>query len=81
MQDFFEQCRQILGDHLSIDPATIGMDTPFESINADSIDIVEMIMGIEDLYDVEFPEEELDDYKTMGSLVKVLYQYIQKQNG
>lgn len=78
MQEFFELCRKILGEHLGIDPADIQMETTFESINADSIDIVEMIMAVEDVYDVEFPEEDLEEYKTLGPLVKVLYAYIQK---
>lgn len=76
MEEFFDQCRKTLAEQLGLDPDTIGMDTTFESINADSIDIVEMIMVIEDNYDVEFPEEDLDEYKTLGSLVKVLYRYI-----
>lgn len=76
MEEFFEQARKILGEQLGIDPETIGMDTTFEEIDADSIDIVEMIMAIEDIYDVEFPEDNLEDYKTMGQLIKALYQVI-----
>jgi len=76
LEEFFEQARKILGEQLGIDPETIGMDTTFEEIDADSIDIVEMIMAIEDIYDVEFPEDNLEDYKTMGQLIKALYQVI-----
>jgi len=69
MQEFYAQARKILAD------------TKFEDINADSIDIVEMIMALEDIYDVEFPEEDLEEYPTMGSLVKALYEYLkQAQN-
>lgn len=76
MEEFFDQCRRILAEQLGLEPNTIGMDTTFEEIDADSIDIVEMIMAIEDIYDVEFPEDDLDEFKTMGSLVKTLYRYI-----
>lgn len=78
MQKFFELARKLLAEQLDIDPADIEMETSFEAIDADSIDIVEMIMALEDSYDVEFPEEELDDYPTVGSLVEALYNYLQQ---
>ncbi|MGS0764184.1 acyl carrier protein [Syntrophomonas curvata] len=81
MQEFYAQARKILAEQLEIELENIDMDTKFEDINADSIDIVEMIMALEDIYDVEFPEEDLEEYPTMGSLVKALYEYLkQAQN-
>lgn len=76
MEKLFDFARKILGEHLGINPQSIEWDTTFEGINADSIDIVEMIMAIEDQYDVEFPEDELEEFKTMGSLIQALHQYI-----
>jgi acyl carrier protein len=35
-------------------------------------------MALEDIYDIEFPEEDLEDFPTFGSLVEALYSYIQK---
>jgi len=54
------------------------MDTTFDEIEADSIDIVEMIMALEDIYDVEFPEEEQKDYETIGSLINDLYEFLKQ---
>lgn len=78
MQEFFELARKILAEQLSIEVDQITMDTTFEEIEADSIDIVEMIMALEDIYDVEFPEDDLEDYLTMGELIKDLYTYLQQ---
>ncbi len=78
MQEFFELARKILAEQLSIDVDLITMETTFEDIEADSIDIVEMIMALEDIYDIEFPEDDLEDYLTMGDLVKDLYAYLQQ---
>lgn len=78
MQEFFEQARKFLADQLGIEEDLIQMETTFEEINADSIDIVEMIMALEDVYDVEFPEEDLENYPTMGSLITALYDYLQQ---
>ncbi|ABI68093.1 acyl carrier protein [Syntrophomonas wolfei] len=78
MQEFFEKARRILAEQLDIDVDLIKMDTTFDEIEADSIDIVEMIMALEDIYDVEFPEEEQKDYETIGSLINDLYEFLKQ---
>lgn len=78
MDELFKAASKILAEQLSIEQSDINMDTTFEEINADSIDIVEMIMALEDLYDVEFPEEDLEDYSTMGALLTALYEFLQQ---
>jgi acyl carrier protein len=78
MQEFFELARKVLAEQMEIEPENISMDTKFEDIDADSIDIVEMIMALEDVYNIEFPEEDIEDYLTMGSLVTALYEYLKK---
>lgn len=78
MQEFFELARKVLAEQMEIDPKDINMDTKFEDIDADSIDIVEMIMALEDVHNIEFPEEDIEDYLTMGSLVTALYEYLKK---
>ncbi|HRW11755.1 MAG TPA: acyl carrier protein [Syntrophomonas sp.] len=76
MQEFFEIARKILAEQLNINPDNITMETTFEDIEADSIDIVEMIMALEDMYDIEFPEDDLEDYPVVGELIKALYDYL-----
>lgn len=78
MQEFLETARKFLAEQLDIDPGQIGPDSKFEDLDADSIDIVEMIMALEDTYDVEFPEEGMEDFNTLGDLVQALYNYLQK---
>jgi len=79
MQEFFELARKILAEQLNINPNDITMETTFEEIEADSIDIVEMIMALEDIYNVEFPEDDLEDYPVMGELIKALYDYLEQE--
>ncbi|MDD3852334.1 MAG: acyl carrier protein [Syntrophomonadaceae bacterium] len=82
MQEFFELARKLLAEQLDISPDDITMETSFEEIDADSIDIVEMIMALEDIYDIEFPEEDLEDYSTMRLLIEALYAYLEQvKNG
>lgn len=78
MQEFYELARKLLAEQLDVEPESIEMDTTFESLEADSIDIVEMIMALEDVYDVEFPEEDLENFPTFGSLINGLYRYLQE---
>ena len=78
MQEFFERARKILAEQLDIEVEKIRMETTFVEIEADSIDIVEMIMALEDIYDVEFPEEEQKDYQTIGSLINDLYEFLKQ---
>jgi acyl carrier protein len=78
VDELFNVARKILAEQLNIEQSDITMETTFEEIDADSIDIVEMIMALEDLYDVEFPEEDLEDYPTMGTLLAALYEFLQQ---
>ncbi len=78
MQEFFNLAQKYLAEQLNIDAELITMDTTFEDINADSIDVVEMIMALEDTYDIEFPEEDLEDFPTMGLLVRALFTYMEQ---
>jgi acyl carrier protein len=78
MQKFIELATKILAEQMDMEPEEIGLDATFEDMGADSIDIVEMIMALEDIYDVEFPEEDLEAYPTFGDLLKALYSYIEK---
>ncbi len=78
MEEFIELARKILAEQLDREAHEITLETTFEDLDADSIDIVELIMALEDTYDVEFPEEDLGDFPDFGSLVQALYFYIQK---
>lgn len=69
---------KFLAEQLDVPPERIAADTAFVDLGADSLDVVEVIMTLEDIYDVEFPEEELEYYPTLESLVAYLYKYTQK---
>jgi len=75
-QDFFNLARGYLAEQLDIDADKISTETNFEDVDADSIDVVEMIMALEDKFDIEFPEDDLGESKNMGQLVKALYDYL-----
>ncbi len=68
----FEKIRDLLAEHLDIEADTITESTTFEDLDVDSLDTVEIIMEIEDEFDVKIEYEEVG--KTVGSLAE----YVEK---
>lgn len=54
---------------LEVDPALLGDDAPFDALGVDSLALVEYALSLEDVFDVELPEEEVADLTTVGALV------------
>lgn len=71
----FERIAEIIAEQFLVEPSAITPDTSFEDdLGANSIDIVELTMALEDEYPIgEMPEEDLATITTVGDLV----QYIQ----
>ena len=66
----FERIQAIVADKLSIDAGSVTMDASFiDDLNADSLDIVELIMAFEDELDMEIPDEDVENFKTVGDVV------------
>lgn len=69
----FEKIREIIADKLSINEDEITMDSAFlEDLNADSLDIVELIMALEEEFDIEVPDEEAEKITTVGDVVEYI---------
>ena len=66
----FEKIQEIIADKLSIDAEEITLDSSFiDDLNADSWDIVELIMALEDELEMEIPDEDVENFKTVGDVV------------
>ena len=71
----FKELQELAAEILGIDPDTVQMDKSFQrDLAADSLDLVELIAAIEDKYDVELPDEELENMKVIADLWKYLEQ-------
>ncbi len=69
----FEKVKAIIIDQLSIaDEDMITMDTTLEDLGADSLDMVEVIMAIEDEFDVQIKDEDLESLKSVGDLIEYI---------
>ena len=68
-----EKMREMLAEQLNCEADTITMETSFkDDLGADSLDVFELVMALEDEYNVEIPAEELNDLTTVGSVVEYM---------
>ena len=69
----FEKLKQIIADVLSVDPEEVKMETTFmDDLGADSLDIYQIIMGIEEEFDIEVSEELAENIKTVEEAVELI---------
>lgn len=69
----FEKVKAIIVDQLRISDADmVTMDTTLEDLGADSLDMVEVIMAVEDEFDVQIKDEDLETLKSVGDLINYI---------
>ena len=69
----FEKIKSILAAQFDVDEDTLTMSTGIaDDLGADSRDVVEVLMSIEDEFKVEIPDEAIEDIKTIGDLVNYI---------
>ncbi len=67
----FEKIREIIMEQLNVDGSMVTLDTHLmKDLEADSLDAVEIIMAIEEEFDIEIPDEEAEKFQLVGDLVK-----------
>lgn len=73
----FEKMRQILAEQLDADIDSITLETDIaDDLGADSLDVVEMLMSIEDEFELEIPDEKIEGLKTVGQVVDYIQEHI-----
>ena len=76
----FEKLKGIIADVLNVDENEITMDTTFvDDLGADSLDVFQIIMGIEEEFDIEIPNEEAEKIVTVGDAVEQIKKAVSEQ--
>ncbi|MFY9174774.1 MAG: acyl carrier protein [Peptococcia bacterium] len=65
----FDKVKSIVAEQLGVEADDIKMETSFDDLNADSLDVVELIMALEEEFDIEIPDEEAEKIKNVGDAV------------
>lgn len=69
----FDKITEILAEQLAADKDTMTNDTKIaEDLGADSLDLVDLLMSIEDEFGIEIPDEEVENLKTIGDVVNYI---------
>ncbi|OEH85780.1 acyl carrier protein [Desulfuribacillus stibiiarsenatis] len=73
MSDVFGRVKQIIVDRLGADDAEITLEASFkDDLNADSLDVVELVMELEDEFDMEISDEDAEKITTVGEAVRYI---------
>jgi acyl carrier protein len=73
MADTFERVKKIVVDRLGVDESKITLEASFkEDLGADSLDVVELVMELEDEFDLEISDEDAEKITTVGEVVKYI---------
>ncbi|MCI8560528.1 MAG: acyl carrier protein [Dorea sp.] len=72
----FEEMKELIAEGLNIDESRITEGASFkDDLGADSLDLFELVMSLEDKYDVEIPSEELEKLLTVGDVIKYIEEH------
>ena len=68
-----EKVKAILSEQFDVEEDSITAETSIsEDVGADSLDVVDLLMSLEDEFEIEVPDEEIENIKTVGELVKYI---------
>ncbi|MFA6808725.1 MAG: acyl carrier protein [Eubacteriales bacterium] len=70
--DVFEKVKDIVVEQLGVDKEELSMETTFQSLNADSLDIVELVMALEEEFNLDIADEEVENIKAIADIVNYI---------
>lgn len=73
--DVEDKVKAIVSEQLEVSQDSLTTETTFEEIDADSLDIVELVMALEEEFDLEISDQEIEDIQTLGDIIN----YIEKK--
>ncbi|MBQ9948336.1 MAG: acyl carrier protein [Oscillospiraceae bacterium] len=69
----FEKVKKLISEQLDVEESTITEASSItDDLGADSLDVVDLVMSIEDEFSVEIPEDQVENIKTVGDIVKYI---------
>ncbi len=72
----FEKVREIICEQFDVDEETVTPETDIrEDLDADSLDLVDLVMSFEDEFKIEVPDDAIESVKTVGDIVKFIEEH------
>lgn len=73
MSDIFDRVKRIVVDRLGVEESAVTLEASFkESLGADSLDVVELVMELEDEFDIEISDEDAEKIGTVGDVINYI---------
>jgi len=68
-EELRDRIRVLVANQLGVDVAEVGAEASIlDDLGADSLDVVELVMSLEDVFDIEVPDEEVEEMRTVGDI-------------
>ena len=81
MSEIKDKVIKVVAEQLSVDPTNIKPDSSFiEDLGADSLDIVELVMALEEEFSIEIPDEEAEKITTIQGVYNYIENYLEKNS-
>lgn len=75
-EEVFEKVKKIIVEQLGVQESDVTLDASFiDDLGADSLDTVELIMAIEETFNIEIPDEDAEKAKTVGDVVEYVKEH------
>jgi len=72
-EEIFEKVKEVVTEQLNVDESTVTEEASFiDDLGADSLDIVELVMALEESFGISIPDEEAESIKTVGDAVSYI---------
>ena len=69
----FEKVKDILVDQLDVEEEKVTLEASIiDDLGADSLDLVDLVMSLEEKFDVEIPDDQVENIKTVGDIIKYI---------
>lgn len=69
----FDKVKDIIVEQLDVEEDLVKMDASItDDLGADSLDVVDLVMSLEEEFDIEIPDEQVENVKTVGDIVKFI---------
>ena len=78
MENIKDRLFKLMAEQVGKPLSAITLESTFEDLEADSLDVVEIALAVEDEYNIEIPDDSAEDIKTVGDIINIVEKLVNK---